>query len=432
MRSFRIILAALASAVIGTAIPVSAQEAGDSFVRVGGARTKLVDKGEVKTDNVLDPNAGYSTREAWHGVVSGGYFVADHIAIEASISTPLTTNNIPAGSLKGLPNLGDDEFITATLGASFHPVKGPVSPYVGAGIQFQRTTQERDALAVGLNIPNAHGPYVSGGVNFSLSRRFGIFAEARKAFYHTNATGLLPTGTLGNGLPGPPYAKVDAKAELDPFTIQIGVVAKFGRGAREEQPAITAENRGFVVKLGMTSLELADKVKLDVAGTPLPGAGLSTFEHKTPSVQVGYFLTPNVAVNAIVGIPPNIDIYGAGSTMGPLGKLGKVRYGPMALTLQYHPLATGRVRPYVGAGLSYMIVFGTKDSAFQNLKISDDLSPAVDAGVDILVTNKTGIFFDVKKTFLRPSTSGTFAGNPVAGRAKLDAVAFSGGISFRF
>jgi outer membrane protein W len=408
------------------AMPALAQEAGDSFVKVAASRTKLVDKGEVRTNGVLDPAADYETREAFHGTFSGGKFIMDKVALEFSVSTPLTTNNIPAGSLAGLPNLGDDEFILLTAGASFHPFKGPISPYVGGGLQVQITTQERDGLANGLNIPHAHGPYVQGGVNFALSDKLGIFADVRKAFYHTNASGLL----AGN--------QVNAKAVLDPLTVQIGGIARFGRGSGGSEP-ITRDTTKWTVRAGFSSLRLSDEVALDVGGAPFANAGLSTFEHATPSVQIGRFLTDNIAVNATLGLPPKINIYGGGSigvlpdgAGGFTGKLGEITYGPTALTLQYHFTREGRVRPYVGVGASYMITFDTKDGAFQDLKVSDDLAPALEVGSDFMVSNKFGLFMDVKRAFLRPTAYGTFQGSDVIGKTRLDPWVFSGGLAVHF
>lgn len=418
---------AAAVAILGTG-PAMAQEAGDSFARVAAARTKLIDKGEVRTNGVLDPAADYKTRETFHGEVTLGYYVMDAIALEASVSTPATTNNIPAGSLTGLPNLGDDEFVTATVGASFHPFKGPVSPYVGGGLQLHFTTQERDALAVGLNIPNAHGPYVQGGIDFRLSPKFGLFVEARKAFYHTTATGLLPLDATYTS-----FAAVNAKAELDPLTLKIGLTAHFGPSSEKDDDSapIETDTTKWVVRVGATNLSLVDKLDLQVAGAPYPGAGMSTYEHRTPTVQIGYFVTPNVAINATLGLPPKIDVFGAG-TIGALPKLGEVTYGPMMLTAQFHPTRSGRVRPYFGAGIAYMIVFDTNDGAFQNLKVENDLSLAFEAGAEVMVNNKMGIFFDVKKAFLRPGATGTFQGLAVEGQTKLDPLAFSGGLAFHF
>ena len=422
-----VMLAGMGLAGLIASAPALAQDQGDAFVRVGAARTKLVDKGTIKTNGVVDPAADYKTRDTFHGVLTGGYYIVDHVALEASISTPATTNNIPAGSLAGTPNLGDDEFTMVTVGASLHPFKGQVSPYIGGGYVRHFTTQERDALAVNLNIPNADGPYVQAGVDVAVSDRWGVFAEVRKAFYHTNASGLLPLdATFTN------FAKVDAKAELDPLTIQLGLTARFGKAAASEssQP-ITTDDTKWVVRVGLTNLSLADKVKLSVGGAPYPGAGLSTFEHHTVSVQVGRFLTPNIAINATLGFPPSIDVFGAGS-IGALPKLGEVTYGPTMLTLQYHPTRSGRIRPYVGVGASYMIVFGTKDGAFQDLRVNDDLGLALEAGTEIMVKQRLAIFADVKKAMLRPTAFGTFAGLPVLGKTRLDPWAFSGGLAFHF
>jgi outer membrane protein W len=425
---FRAVTVTVASvlASIGT-MPAMANDAGETFVKVAASRTKLVDKGVVSTNGVVDPAADYETRQAFHGTVTVGHFILDGVAIQGSISTPLTTNNIPAGSLKGLPNLGDDEFVLLTAGASYHPFKGQISPYVGGGLQLQLTTQERDGLANGLNIPNAHGPYVHGGVDVNLNERVGLFVDVRKAFYHTNASGLLAG------------AQVRAKAVLDPLTIQVGGVARFGRSSASQSSPITRDTTKWTVRAGFSSLVLADKVDLNVGGAPFAGAGLSTFEHATPSVQISRFLTSNIAINATLGLPPKIDIYGGG-TIGVLpdgkggltGKLGEITYGPTAFTLQYHFTREGRLRPYVGVGASYMITFATKDGAFNKLKVGDDLAPAFEVGTDLMVSNKMGLFVDVKKAFLRPTAYGTFNGADVVGKTKLDPLVFSGGVAFHF
>jgi outer membrane protein len=419
-------LASIGTLALLAPVAAHAQEAGDVVVRIGASRTKLVDKGEVSVNGVVDPSAGYKTRETYHGTLSASYFLIDSLGIDASVTSPATTNNVPAGSLAGTPNLGDDEFVVATIGARFQPLSGRFSPYVSGGLQLQFTTQERDGLGVNLNIPNSHGPYVEAGVEFNLTPRWGVFASARKAWYHTNASGLLPLDATYTS-----FAQVDAKAELDPLTIQVGVLTRFGRPDSETGEAIGPDNSTWMIRGGFTSLSLADRIDLNVGGAPFPGADLSTFEHHTPTVQIGRYLTRNIAVNATLGIPPTIDIYGGGS-IGALPKLGKVTYGPTALTLQYHPIRHGRIRPYVGAGLSYMIVFDTDDGAFEDLEVGNDLALAFEAGTDLMITSRWGLFVDVKKALLRPVSTGTFMGAPVVGKTRLDPWAFSGGAVLRF
>lgn len=406
--------------------PAAAQDAGEVTVSASVARTKLVDKGDVFVNGTQDPAAAYSTREAYHSIVGVSWFPIDHVALDATLSTPATTNNIPAGSLAGTPNLGDDEFVLGTIGASVHPFRGAIRPYAGGGWAFQFTSQERDGLAVGLDIENTSGPYVNAGVKVGVTPRLDVFADVRKAWYTTGASGQLPLDATYTV-----FADVTADAQLDPLTIQLGLSTRFGAADDDSAGEITDRVAGDVlVKLGVTNLTLADEIDLTVGGGPFPGAGLSTFEHQTVSVQFAYFFTDTIAFNATLGFPPTISIYGAGS-IGALPMLGKATYGPTAFTLQWHPVKSGRVRPYVGVGGSYMIVFDTQDGAFADLEVGNDLGFAFEAGVDFPLNARSSLFLDAKKALLRPVATGSFQGAPVVGHTRLDPWALSAGLTFK-
>lgn len=415
----------LAALALITTTPALAQQAGEVDVHASIARTKLVDKGEVFVNGTQDPAAGYKTRETYHSVIGISWFPVNHIALDASLSTPATTDNLPAGSLAGTPNLGDDEFVVGTLGASVHPLSGRVRPYVGGGYAFHFTTQERDGLAVGLDIENTSGPYLNGGVKVGITDRLDVFADVRKAWYTTRASGLLPLDATYTT-----FADVEANAQLDPLTIQLGLSTRFGAAGGADTQSAPRQAGDVVVKLGLTNLTLADEIELAVDGAPYPGAGLSTYEHQTVSAQFGYFFTDTLAVNATLGFPPTISIYGGG-TIGALPMLGKVTYGPTVLTLQWHPVPAGHVRPYVGVGASYMIVFDAQDGAFADLEVENDLGLAFEAGVEFPLNDGFGMFLDVKKALLRPAARGSFMGDPVVGQTRLDPWAFTAGVSFK-
>lgn len=200
--------------------------------------------------------------------------------------------------------------------------------------------------------------------------------------------------------------------------------------AATAQSAQPAETKWFV-HAGVTRLTLADKITLDFAGAPVPGAGIHTKSHYTPTVAVGRFIGEHFALSLTVGIPPHIEIQGAGA-LQPFGKLAETTYGPSVATIQYHPLRTGPVQPYAGVGVSYMKIFSTKDAAFQNVRIDDDVAPALEAGTDIMLARRFGIFLDVKKAFLRTTAYGTFSGAPVVGKVKLDPWALTSGVVFNF
>lgn len=198
-------------------------------------------------------------------------------------------------------------------------------------------------------------------------------------------------------------------------------------------PSAAAEpgDTQWFARAGVTRLKLADEIDLTFAGAPVPNAGIRTKAHYTPTVQAGRFIGDHFAVSLTVGLPPHIDIQGS-DALQPFGKLAETTYGPGVLTLQFRPLRTGTVQPYVGAGAAYMKIFSTKDAAFRDVKIDDDLSAALEAGTDIMFNDRYGIFLDAKKAFLRTEARGTFGGAPVVGKVRLDPWAFSAGATFRF
>ncbi len=201
--------------------------------------------------------------------------------------------------------------------------------------------------------------------------------------------------------------------------------------AQSAPAAAQAAESEWFVRAGVTQLTLADEIDLTFAGNPVPGAALETKSHYTPTIQAGRFIGENLAVSLTVGLPPHIEIEGRGA-LEPFGKLAETTYGPAVLTLQFRPVRTGPVQPYVGAGAAYMIIFSTEDAAFSDVTIEDDLAPALEAGTDIMFNERYGIFLDAKKAFLRSTARGTFGGAPVSGKVRLDPWALSAGLTFRF
>ncbi|ESQ88125.1 OmpW/AlkL family protein [Asticcacaulis benevestitus] len=190
-------------------------------------------------------------------------------------------------------------------------------------------------------------------------------------------------------------------------------------------------DRTWIVRAGITQLTLSDKLDLTVGGATVPGAALNTKTHYTPSIQISRFLTDHWAFSATVGIPPHIKLNGGG-TVAAYGKLGETTYGPTAFTMQYHPLREGTVRPYVGLGASYMIIFSTKDAALQNVKMTNDLAPAIELGSDFMFDERHGMFLEVKKAWLSSKATGTLGGYPVVGKASVAPLVVSAGTNFRF
>lgn len=90
----------------------------------------------------------------------------------------------------------------------------------------------------------------------------------------------------------------------------------------------------------------------------VPALGKVEMEDKWfPEVDVTYFFTRNIAAELILTYPQEHDVKFANT------KIGTVTHLPPTLTLQYHFLPEGTIRPYVGIGLNYTRLTSVKLNA---------------------------------------------------------------------
>jgi outer membrane protein len=415
-------------AVLASPCLALAQDAGEhaGYVRLGQTWTHLADQGDVYSNGSFAPGSDYTTNVVRPLSLTAGWFITDKIALEASIQEEAETHNYPGGSLTGLPDLGVDAFQTTSASVTWHPLRGRrFSPYVGGGYVYQNTTDNTDGFGQDFRIEDSHGVLLQGGVDVALTDRWGVFVDFKKAWYRADGSGVL----MG--------APLYADSKLDPLSVQLGATWRFGPRRQVTPIALNGDGR-WLVRAGVGRLELDDKLDLTVAGAPFPGATLASDPHWTPVVQIGRRLTDKVAVVATVGLPPEIDVSGGG-TAAAFGKLAEVSYGPSALTVQYQPWTTGRIRPYVGAGATYMFIFSTKDSILTDVEMEDDIAPMVEVGADVMVDDGYGFFLSYKRGWLETTATGNVSpvvpgvgGAPVVGEAEIGPSVFTAGAVFRF
>jgi len=187
----------------------------------------------------------------------------------------------------------------------------------------------------------------------------------------------------------------------------------------------------FFVHIGPAAVVLSESATLATEGQRLQGANISVKPQATVAVEAGYFLTSSVAVSFTGGLPPFAEIEGAG-TMAGVGRVGATTYGPMTLTAHYHFTDLGRLQPYVGAGPAFMYVFDEKDGVMAHLKVENAVGFAFQIGADYMVTDRWGLFIDLKKAILRTEAKGFYGPAPIEADIKLDPLVIHGGISVRF
>ena len=145
-----------------------------------------------------------------------------------------------------------------------------------------------------------------------------------------------------------------------------------------------------------------------------------------PEADLSYFITDNIAVEAIAGVTQHRVKTGGAANV----KLGDVWLLPPTITAQYHFFTKERISPYIGAGLNYTFLFGQSGSAIQPISYSNAFGPAVQAGIDIALTGNWSLNIDVKKLFI--STDVKVGTAPLKTTVDLNPWLVGVGVGYRF
>jgi outer membrane protein len=155
-----------------------------------------------------------------------------------------------------------------------------------------------------------------------------------------------------------------------------------------------------------------------------------------PEVDITYFVTDHLGLELIAATTKH-DVKGKGG-LAPIGDLADSWVLPPTLTLQYHFTPKARVRPYVGAGLNYTIFYSEDasdglESAIGDTKVElkDSFGFALQAGVDVDLTEKVFLNFDVK--YIDIDTKAKLATGALVNRVKvsLDPIVAGIGVGLR-
>ncbi|MBS0279919.1 MAG: OmpW family protein [Proteobacteria bacterium] len=179
----------------------------------------------------------------------------------------------------------------------------------------------------------------------------------------------------------------------------------------------------FQLRLRGVGVLPSPSAKIAINGVNIGGTTKVT-DSAVPEADLTYFLTPNIAVEAIAAVTKHSV---SNSVAGPVGSVWLL---PPTVTAQYHFDPNGAIRPYVGAGINYTVFFDAR-SALPNISFANNVGWALQAGADIPMGD--GPYFlnvDVKKLFL--STTIKAAGGAVRASATLDPWLVGAGVGIRW
>ncbi len=209
------------------------------------------------------------------------------------------------------------------------------------------------------------------------------------------------------------------------------------------QPVLTPvapapAQKPFFIKIGVTGAIFDTGVATNVGGVPVAGSGGTIGSAVSGSVEMGVYVLPHIAFSVAGGFPPVLSLKGIG-VFAPQGVLVKAQSGLTTITGHYHFDNFGPVKPYVGAGLGYAVVFRDIGlPATLNPNLANNLALVLQAGVDYAITDSFGVYVDARRAWLTQDLTGLSGAPgptlflPVSARIRSDPTLLTGGVSYSF
>lgn len=161
--------------------------------------------------------------------------------------------------------------------------------------------------------------------------------------------------------------------------------------------------------------------------TNSPGIGVDIEDYFIPELDITYFINQNWALELVLGISKH-DVEGTGLIAG--ADVGDFLIIPPHLMLQYHFHLNERIKPYVGVGVNYSIIFNEDEGpGFTDLDIDNGWGFSLQAGVDIKVKEQWYLNVDVKKTWMSVDAT---VNNAITADIDVDPWLVGVGLGYRF
>lgn len=195
--------------------------------------------------------------------------------------------------------------------------------------------------------------------------------------------------------------------------------------------------KGDLQKIKYASQDVVDTL----TALGVTNADTTADDNYVPTIAAEYFFSPNLSVETICCVTQH-DVDGAGDLKGAKGLVSNAMIIPATFTLKYHLTGAGKIKPYVGAGPSYFLIFSegvgatAKALGATRTRMSDTAGVALQAGVDVAINDGgLGLSLDAKRYFLGDVKAKWYDADGtkiLSTRHKLDPWVLSAGVSYRF
>lgn len=179
----------------------------------------------------------------------------------------------------------------------------------------------------------------------------------------------------------------------------------------------------FQVRARAVGVVPDERSDVTAGGAPLAG-DIEVSNALVPEIDVTYFFTDHIAAELIAATARHeMDLDDT--------NLGKAWILPPTLTAQYHFTPDAAFSPYVGAGVTYALMYSEKTGdGFTDLDVGNGVGPALQVGFDYWLDDHWGVNMDVKKIWM--NLDATLNNGNIKADVDLDPWLIGAGVSYRF
>ena len=164
----------------------------------------------------------------------------------------------------------------------------------------------------------------------------------------------------------------------------------------------------------------------------LIGGEADVEEAYTLDLDVSYFFTDNIAAELVFFAYSRHDVKAKNTAVGNID-LGSFDLVPPTLTAQYHFAPKKSFSPYVGAGLSYVLIPNEDPGAATAIRYDDGvIGYTLQAGFDYFLNEHWCLSFDVKKVWVGVDVEVDALGTTVKTSVDVDPLLIGLGVGYRF
>lgn len=164
----------------------------------------------------------------------------------------------------------------------------------------------------------------------------------------------------------------------------------------------------------------------------LIGGEADVEEAFTPDLDITYFFTDNIAAELVFFAYSRHDVKAKNTAVGNVD-LGSLDLLPPTVTAQYHFMPKNTFRPYVGAGLSYVLIPNQDPGVADAVRYDDGvIGFTLQAGFDYFFNEHWCLNVDVKKVWVEVDVEVDALGTTVRTSVDVNPWLYGIGVGYRF